>query len=265
LVEIVSPEVHIVGRPSLDIGGIWGYLDTIGADEWDFAESTDEERTDEDRLVELFGRLCYKSFGVGLNPNVTRVREDPKAYLENVLASGHGSVLEHASISVVFTNVSRVFTHELVRHRAGTAMSQESLRFVRLDRLKFWMPPEIIERPEVRERAVALLEQLEDFQTYLAEAYNVESLPFDQKKKLTSTFRRFAPIGLATSIAFTGNVRAWRHIIEMRTSRHAEQEMRLVIDELAQYLHDEVPLLFGDFVREEIDGIGEWTTPYSKV
>ena len=37
-------------------------------------------------------------------------------------------------------NVSRVATHELVRHRAGVAVSQESLRFVRLDDLPFWFP-----------------------------------------------------------------------------------------------------------------------------
>ena len=42
--------------------------------------------------------------------------------------------------SFVLHNVSRVVTHELVRHRPGTAVSQESLRFVRLTDIPFWFP-----------------------------------------------------------------------------------------------------------------------------
>jgi len=60
------------------------------------------------------------------------VRSDRREYFENLLRSAHGSVLEHAGYSFALRNVSRVFTHELVRHRAGSAFSQESLRYVRL-------------------------------------------------------------------------------------------------------------------------------------
>jgi len=251
----------------MDHWAVREYLNSVGADDWGFSPREDEdvERGDDDMLVELYGRLCYKSFGVGLNANVTRVREDPKAYLENVLKSGHGSVLEHVNIGVIFNNVSRVFTHEIVRHRAGTAMSQESLRYVRLDHLKFNMPPEIQARPDIEEKAYEVLLALEEFQRYLAREFDIDSLGFEEKKRLTSSFRRFAPIGLATTIAFTANVRAWRHMIEMRTSRHAEQEIRLVFDEVASRFSSEMPLLFGDFSREVVLGIGEWTTPYSKV
>ena len=83
--------------------------------------------------MEFGGRLCYRSWEPGLNPNVTKVRTDQDEYLRNILKQKHGSVLEHISYSFVFHNVSRVLTHELVRHRAGTAISQESMRFVRLD------------------------------------------------------------------------------------------------------------------------------------
>ena len=76
----------------------------------------------------------------GLNANVSKVREDSAEYLRNILKSGHGSVLEHANFTFLFHNVSRVFTHELVRHRAGAAYSQESMRFVRLTDIPFWFP-----------------------------------------------------------------------------------------------------------------------------
>src|SRR3954470_18901298 len=58
------------------------------------------------------GRMCYRSWAPGLNPNVTRVRADSTAYLENILRSAHGSVLEHANYSFVFHNVSRVFCYD---------------------------------------------------------------------------------------------------------------------------------------------------------
>jgi thymidylate synthase (FAD) len=81
---------------------------------------------DPQNLAEFAGRLCCRSWEPGLNPNVTRVRTDQDAYLGNILASMHGSVLEHISFSFVLHNVSRVFTHELIRHRPGVAVSRSS-------------------------------------------------------------------------------------------------------------------------------------------
>ncbi|KKK63349.1 hypothetical protein LCGC14_2995190, partial [marine sediment metagenome] len=75
-----------------------------------------------------------------INRNLTRVREGNQPHIKNILDSGHGSVLEHASATFAFRNVSRVFTHEIVRHRAGWAFSQESLRYVRADELGYWLP-----------------------------------------------------------------------------------------------------------------------------
>ncbi|MFE2749505.1 FAD-dependent thymidylate synthase [Streptomyces scopuliridis] len=62
--------------------------------------------------------------GPGLNSNITRIRTDQEEHLRNILASAHGSVLEHASFFFILHNASRVVTHELARHRAGTAVSQ---------------------------------------------------------------------------------------------------------------------------------------------
>src|SRR5690348_17966668 len=63
----------------------------------------------------------YTTLFRSLNPNVKKVRADQRAYLENILAQQHGSVLEHAQFTFVFHNVTRVLTHELARHRPGTA------------------------------------------------------------------------------------------------------------------------------------------------
>jgi thymidylate synthase (FAD) len=90
-------------------------------------------------------------------------------------------------------------------------MSQESLRFVRLDDLGLWLPPEIEQDPELVNLFERTFEDLEQLQLELAKKTKIDSIKdFDLKKKLTSSFRRIAPDGLATTIGFTANARAWR-------------------------------------------------------
>ena len=69
--------------------------------------------------------------------------------------------------------------------------------------------------------------------------------------EVTSALRRLAPIGLSTDIVWTANLRTLRHVIEMRTSPGAEEELRLVFDQVAQIMTSEVPGLFQDFQRSE--------------
>ena len=180
-------------------------------------------------LVEFGGRTCYRSWAPGLNPTSASIRTDQQEYFGNILSSLHGSVLEHANYTFAFRNVSRVFTHELVRHRAGSAFSQESLRYVRLTDIGFRVPPAL---EPVREQVIELVEQLEEFQVTAAEELGLdeEGVPFSVKKEVTSALRRLAPIGLSTDIVWTANVRTLRHVVEMRTAPGAEEELRLVFD-----------------------------------
>src|SRR4029453_8043177 len=107
-------------------------------------------------------------------------------------------------------------------------------------------------------------EQLEEFQASAAEALGVEEhgVPFHVKKGVTSGLRRLAPIGLSTDIVWTANVRTLRHVIEMRTADGAEEELRLVFDQIARVMVEEAPLLFQDFSRQED---GTWAPAYRKV
>lgn len=220
-----------------------------------------------ERLIELAARRCYKSFEPGLNPNVTRVRKDSEEYHANILKSRHGSVMEHSSATFAFEYVSRVLTHELVRHRQGTAFSQESLRYVRLMDLGFMIPEEIASNPAALELFKEAIADDEWRQRKLAEIFNIDSLPFNEKKILTSSFRRIAPDGLSTGIVFTANMRSLRWLIEHRTTRHAEQEIRYVFNEVGKIAIARWPMLFQDFVRQEIDdsAVPEWIPEYSKV
>jgi thymidylate synthase (FAD) len=257
----------LVASPVIDLDAMEEYLDQVDGLGWlRRLEATDEEDrpTNGEALVEAGGRLCYRSWDPQLNPNVTKVREDSAEYLSNVVASQHGSVLEHANYSFVFHNVSRVLTHELVRHRAGTAISQESLRYVRLTDIPFWFPDWAREDPELLVRSHALLEHMEAHQEWMAKHFGLDDagVPFAEKKHKTSFMRRLAPDGVATGLLWTANLRSLRHVIELRTSPGAEEEIRLVFDQVASIMKEQAPRLLADFTRQDD---GSWIPEHRKI
>jgi thymidylate synthase (FAD) len=260
-VKITEPKVFLIGETKIVEDGLRAYLEHIGVPDW-----TTDAPSDSERLCEVYGRICYRSFEPGLNPNVTRVRQGNNAYLSHVVEVGHGSVVEHPVLNFVFTDVSRVFTHELVRHRTGTAISQESLRFVRLDNLSAYLPSEIRENEQGMEIFVKTFEQLEELQRTLAEVYEVDSAKtFDRKKKLTSAFRRIAPEGLATAIGWSCNFRTLRHVIERRTDPAAEEEIRVVFGAVYELVKKRYPNLFADYTVEIVDGLPWVRTESGKI
>lgn len=258
----VEPHVFLVGETRIIPEGLHAYLEHIGTPDW----STDAA-TDVEALAEFMGRLCYRSFEPGLNPNVTRVRPNNAAHLKNIISTGHGSVLEHSVLNFAITGVSRVFTHELVRHRAGTAISQESLRFVRLDDLGMWAPTAIREDEHIMEVFVDTFKKLEELQIMMAEHYRLDEdgAQFSRKKEITSAMRRIAPIGVSTSIGWSTNVRALRHILEARTDPSSEEEIRVVFAKIGEIVQDRYPVLFSDYKVEMVNSLPWYTTQHQKV
>jgi thymidylate synthase (FAD) len=258
-----TPKVFLIARPAIDIEGMRAHLREVGGESWlqRRLEESGGRPNGGELVAEFAGRTCYRSWEPGLNPNVTRVRTDQREYFANILRSAHGSVLEHATYSFAIGDCSRVFTHELVRHRAGSAFSQESLRYVRLTDVGFRVPPAL---EPLRAQVLSIVEQLEQIQITGAKALGVDEqgVPFDVKKEVTSALRRLAPLGVSTNIVWTANVRTLRHVIEMRTAPGAEEELRLVFDQIARVMQAEAPGLFQDFVREP-DGC--WVPEHRKV
>jgi thymidylate synthase (FAD) len=270
-----TPKVWLIASPSLHLDAIEDYLESVDGGDW-LTRVVAGPSSSAEQLIEFGGRLCYRSWKPGLNANVKKVRTESDEYLENILRSKHGSVLEHASFSFVFQDVSRVFTHELVRHRAGVAVSQESLRYVRLTDLGFRIP-DVLESQ--RKQIVTIIERLEEFQVETADALGLddEGVPFHVKKEVTSALRRLAPLGLSTSVLWTANIRTIRHVLDMRTAPGAEEEIRYVFNLVGETMLDECPLLFQDFDRvivprfdEQNEYAGEdpvpwWQLKYEKV
>jgi len=268
MANFVEPKVYRIAETQLNDDDVLAWLQDIGGDEC----LAHVEGEDKEKLIELCGRRCYKSYKEGLNPNVNRIRKNSEEYHENVKKSRHGSIMEHANVTFAIENVSRVVTHEIVRHRVGTAFSQESLRYVRLTDINMYFPKVFSEFGEekermVRELALNAMKNAEQTQKDLMAIFENEmQSDFALKKKLTSSFRRFAPIGLATGIIITVNFRSARHILEMRSSEHAEEEIITVADQMMDFMIKDYPMLFGDYKSRDLgSGLIEYITDYPKV
>jgi len=255
----VSIEVFNIASTKVNREAVRRWLDFIGAHGFEIPD--EEVLSDPALLVALAAKRCYMSFEPGLNPNVTKVRKDLADYLGNIIKSKHGSVLEHAVYTFAVENVSRVFTGEMNRHRAGWAISEGSMRYIRYDNIKFWMPTSLqdqdgddkntlYQKKLSRQLFDDAFEQMEEWQERLGEIWGIDEMPFKKKKLMTSMFRRLIGMGIATGGVWTGNLRALRHVLTLRTHPSAEEEIRLVCSMIASRIIDMEPEIFADFERD---------------
>ena len=253
---ISEPRVYLVGRQEVDRSQVDRFLDEYGMS-WE----TDTEVGGE-QLAEAGGRLCYLSFGKGRKTNAE--------YISNILGQKHGSVLEHAVWNFIIAGVSRSFTHELIRHRAGWAYSQLSQRYVD-ESMANYIEPAIIAEDErlhatwlraVEQSHQAYLDLVEGLMERLSEMEDKTN----RRKLARQAARSVLPNATETMIFVTANARALRNFIELRGSEWAETEIRGVALELLRIMRDEAPNLFSDYEVVRLDdGTSVARTPFEKV
>lgn len=256
--------VHVLARTKVDRDAVRAWLDDLGADE--FKIPPEAAVSDPALLVALAAKQCYLAFQPGLNPNVTKIRSDMFVYLDNVLKQRHGSVLEHAVFTFGINGCSRVFTGEMNRHRAGVGISERSMRYIRYEDIKFWMPEcfraasgddnrTLCNKQESREVLTEQFKSQEAMMARFADIWREELAPestFHAKKTLTSAFRRGIGMGVATGGVWSLNMRALRHVIALRTDAGAEEEIAHICTKIGKIMLAEVPELLGDF--KEVNG-----------
>jgi thymidylate synthase (FAD) len=258
----IEPIVIKLAETRIDEKGVQEFASKYAATDW-LNRVRPAQPNDAEFLIELSGRACYKSYGVGLNPNISKIREDSRDYLRNVMEKGDGSILEHATVTFAFLNVSRIFTHELVRHRTGTAMSQESLRYVRPRKVNVWMPDDL---RSVSKEFAETVEEIKRRYHELEAKFDWDRMNFEEKKRVTSALRRVLPDGIATNIVWTANHRTIRWVLEMRTDPSAEVEIRHVFGQVAEICMRDYPILYSDFTITKLpDGTSQYVPKFSKV
>lgn len=261
--KVVQPQAFLIAETLIDDTGLTEYLEFLDVPDWDSHAMSDAEV-----LSEVAGKSCYLSFSTDLNKNLTRVGTRSNLdYLQNgIIAHKHGSVIEHASMTFALVNVSRLLTHELIRHRAGTAYSQESGRYVRKDECGMYIPDCIKESLEAMKLFCEAALMAEHYHLQLSRLFDLDNMQdFEKKKQLTSALRRILPEGRANVIIFTCNHRTLRHILQMRTSRHAEEEIRRAFGEVFSLVMNRFPALYADAQMELVNDLPEITFTHEKV
>ena len=276
VVYFTEPGVLLLSRPTFNNLSIEAFLEQF-PEELQFEQYVDDQsigtvfREHGAELIKTAGQLCYMSFG----PNRTKNVEAQK-YINNILSSGHGSVLEHAQYSLLLWGAGRDFTHELVRHRAGVAFSQVSQRYVDGKVLRFVERPEYKDDPLLHEsfenRIDRTVREYDDMARRLTarqtsgDAQLTSEKKTEMRKKVNQAARSLLPNETEAPIVMSGNIRALRHICEMRAAGAADVPIRNVTTRIFLCMQRIEPTLFADYKLLEMpDGTFCVSTDWRKV
>jgi thymidylate synthase (FAD) len=215
------------------------------------------EASDAERLVEFAGRVCYMSFGARQSPR------DNAAYIANLIDQGHDSVLEHANWTFLLEGVSRSFTHQLVRHRAGFSFSQLSQQYYDQSEAKFLAPTGLEEDPIAYAAWRSAVDASRDAYRTIQSRLQRESSDRKGKERLRairSAARSVLPNATETKIVVTANARSLRHFMTLRGAIEGDLEMRQVSGLIYAMLLAEAPSLVGDFENTAGENETSWIT-----
>lgn len=238
--EVVSPCTFIVGVTQPDFRGIEDYLKETGQLEFleEFKVAMNEHGSI--CLASMYAKMCYRSLVPGKNDNVRRTR----SIGDNIVGtfnSGHGSVFEHVCINFQTANCSRVFTHQLVRHRVGTAYSQSSGHFCTVGDLNLVLPQDV--PPHIANRFADHLQASKDLIDWAREEMNVDEMGMKDRKWWTSTFRRVLPEGASGEMGWSMNIRCLRNILQLRTHPSNSWEVRRVFTDVGRMILKRWPMM----------------------
>lgn len=224
--NIVEPSIEIIAST-----GLRGYRGS------DFHGMELQDATPAESLCEYAGRGCYESFG---RPNAaTATTSDYLA--RTVFDQGHGSILEHATVTLLFSGVSRSWLTEMERHR-HLSWSVASQRYIDSTTFGAVMPPAIRDADDLTQTMweTAVDNAVRDYSIIVADLQGA-GLP---RKQAREAARSVLPNSLETRGVVTGNLRAWLNIIPLRTAPGADREMQEVAGMISDRLATIAPTIF---------------------
>jgi len=197
---------------------------------WDSGNRSDSkvvhERIDSDSNIEFsFWKLGHKD----------------KLLIENIIAKGHESVLEHISFSFRISGISRACSHQLVRHRMAS-YSQRSQRYVSESSCNVVIPESVKNNEEANDVFLNMLRNLK---------YSYNELVALGIPKEDARF--VLPNACETSVVMTINTRSLRNFFKLRMDKHAQWEIRELAMEIYNQIPSEYRILFKDIAEVQND------------
>jgi len=204
-------------------------------------------------LIEFAGRECYQSWSKPNPETATNFGYITKS----ILSHSHFSVLEHATCTFRFTGIPRSLTHEFIRHR-HFSYSELSQRYVNMQDAVLIEPPAL--RDLTGDDAVQARELMSDARRDAGYYYEDISELLEKNgykgKASRQAARCVLPEATETRIVVTGNLRAWRHFINLRAAVHADASIRETAIETLRLLQAEYAAVFDDYEIRTL-GTGE--------
>jgi len=185
-----------------------------------------------DQLVAAAARLCYAPIGAEQLLE-TMTEKQVNKLVEDLMAMGHESPIEHVSFTFAIEGVSRAMSHQLVRHRLAS-YSQQSQRYVKQDAFEYIMPPSVQANPQAR---AVFLQQM----TAIQESYH-KLLALEIPRE---DARYVLPNACETKIVMTMNARSLYNFFQQRLCQRAQWEIRTLAEAMRRELIAVSPLLFG--------------------
>ena len=148
--------------------------------------------------------------------------KDAEKFVRKIIRLGHESVLEHVSLTFHII-CDRAIQNELVRHRHAS-FTVESTRYVRYGEFEVTDP---------------------------SDAFAIETVEASYRKLIDygirpEIARAVLPLCLKSELYMTANLRSWRHILRLRTSKAAHPQMRFIMRQVLDTFRDNLPVIVED-------------------
>ncbi len=186
-----------------------------------------------DALVAAAARICYSDISAS---DLLKTEENilSEKLLGNLFRSGHMSTFEHVSFTFAVDGLSRVASHQLVRHRLAS-FSQQSQRYVKMsaDESNVIFPDSIVKNSQAREI----------FANQVKSAYEA----YEKLLELgiaKEDARFILPHGNSTRLVVTMNARELHHFFELRLCRRAQWEIHELARQMLVLCREKAPVLF---------------------
>jgi len=165
--------------------------------------------------------ICYQS--------KKETEEEKLSLLRNIIKKGHESVIEHVTFTFLIEGISRVASHQLVRHRIAS-YTQQSLRYTKAT--DYTLPESL----------------KDDFQSqfYLNSLFSFYQSLIEKGVKKEDA-RYVLPNAVTSDLVVTMNARELRHFFILRLDKRAQEEIRKVAQKMLEEVKKVTKVLFEDF------------------
>jgi thymidylate synthase (FAD) len=185
-------------------------------------------------------RQCYSSGWAGDMMGEDINEERKEAFIREMMNFGHDSPLEHVKFTFAIKGVSRVLTHQLVRHRIAS-YSQQSQRYVDMENFKYVIPPSIAGDEVLQYEFKKLMDQIQRSYSILLERFREKGIVGE---KAHEDARFIIPQAAETKIVVTMNCRELLHFFNQRCCNRAQWEIRALAKKMLEICRKELPSVF---------------------